>query len=88
MSTGIFSYLENYSKAPGGEKERLDMDELLKMTLTELLQERVRLHGDRLAYRYTDRDYTRTYREFDAETDEIAKGFLAMGLKKGDLIAI
>ena len=64
------------------------MDELLKMTLTELLQERVRLHGDRLAYRYTDRDYTRTYREFDAETDEIAKGFLAMGLKKGDHIAI
>ena len=50
------------------------MDELLKMTLTELLQERVRLHGDRLAYRYTDRDYTRTYREFDEETDEIAKG--------------
>ena len=64
------------------------MDELLKMTLTELLQERVRLHGDRLAYRYTDRDYTRTYREFDEETDEIAKGFLAMGLKKGDHIAI
>ncbi len=59
------------------------MDELLKMTLTELLQERVRLHGDRLAYRYTDRDYTRTYREFDEETDEIAKGFLAMGLKRG-----
>ena len=56
MSTGRFLYLEqkiiSVKVNPHREKERLDMDELLKMTLTELLQERVRLHGDRLAYRY------------------------------------
>ncbi|GHT56258.1 AMP-binding protein [Endomicrobiia bacterium] len=37
---------------------------------------------------YADRDLRFTYAEFDRRVDEMAKGFLAMGLKKGDHIGI
>lgn len=40
------------------------------------------------AVKYTTRDYRRTWKEFDEETDKVAKAFMALGIKKGDHVAI
>lgn len=37
---------------------------------------------------YTDRDYSRTFKEFNDECERIARGFMALGLKKGSHISI
>ncbi|MDR1630247.1 MAG: AMP-binding protein [Oscillospiraceae bacterium] len=37
---------------------------------------------------YTDRDYFRTFKEFNEECERIARGFMALGLKKGSHISI
>jgi fatty-acyl-CoA synthase len=40
------------------------------------------------AVKYIEMEYNKTYAEFNRECDEVAKGFLAMGIKKGDHVAI
>jgi acyl-CoA synthetase (AMP-forming)/AMP-acid ligase II len=55
-------------------------------TLTELLAARAQSHSDRLALIFRDRQWT--YREFQGEVDRVANGFLAIGVKQGDRIAL
>ncbi len=62
--------------------------ELLDITLGGMLEKVASEHPDSLALKYTDRDYCRTYKELNEEVDRVAKGMLAMGIKKGDHIAI
>jgi len=64
------------------------MNELISITVGKLLSENAKRFPDREMIKYTDRDYCRTWKEFDEETDRIARGFMAMGLGKGDHIAI
>ncbi len=64
------------------------MNELISITIGKLLSEDAKKFPDREMIKYTDRDYRRTWKEFDEETDRIARGFMAMGLGKGDHIAI
>jgi len=64
------------------------MHELMKDTVGGLLEKVARQYPDDEAVKYTDRDYRRTWREFDEECDKIARGFLALGIKKGDHVAI
>ena len=64
------------------------MEELFHMTVGQLLHKTAERFPDVQAAVYTERDYTRTYREFDEETDLYAKGLLAAGFKKGDHIAM
>ncbi len=64
------------------------MEKLNETTIGGMLKERARLFPDDLAIHYTDRDFTRTFREFDAQTDRVAKGLMAAGVKKGDHVAI
>lgn len=45
-------------------------------------------YPDREAVKYTTRDYRRTWKEFDEETDRVAKAFMALGVEKGDKVAI
>ncbi len=40
------------------------------------------------AFRYTELDYTRTYPEFRADVRRFARALVAMGVKKGDHVAI
>ena len=40
------------------------------------------------AFRYTELDYTRTYPEFRDDVDTFARSLIAMGVKKGDHVAI
>jgi len=65
-----------------------DANGMINMTVGEYLAATARELPDHLAIKYTDRDYERTYKEFDEECDEVAKGLLAMGIKKGDHVAI
>ena len=64
------------------------MNELISITVGKLLSEDAKRFPDREMIKYNDRDYRRTWKEFDEETDRIARGFMAMGLGKGDHIAI
>lgn len=64
------------------------MDELWNVTVGELLEKVAEKYPDDRAVKYIDRDYCRTWGEFDKEVDEVAKGFLAIGVKKGDHVAI
>ncbi len=40
------------------------------------------------AITYTDRDYKRTWKEFNEEVERVAKNFLRIGVRKGDHVAI
>ncbi len=62
--------------------------EFIEQTLGALLREKSRTQPDRDFIIYADRDLRFTYSEFDHRVDELAKGFLAMGLKKGDHIGL
>ena len=43
---------------------------------------------DQYAFRYTVLDYTRTYKEFRNDVDTFARSLIALGVKKGDHVAI
>ena len=43
---------------------------------------------DQYAFRYTELDYTRTYPQFRDDVDTFARALIAMGVKKGDHVAI
>lgn len=64
------------------------MNELLENTVGGLLHEMATKYPNDNYITYTDRDFTRTWKEFDEETDRIAKSFLAMGIKRDDHVAI
>ncbi|MEG1663192.1 MAG: AMP-binding protein, partial [Clostridia bacterium] len=62
--------------------------EIIDKTLGEVIKNLARDIPNNMAVKYTNRDYSRTWKEFDEETDKIAKAFMALGVKKGDKIAI
>ncbi len=64
------------------------MAELWTATVGELFDGLAARIPDRPAVKYTVLPYERTYAEFNAEADRIAKGFMALGVKKGDKVAI
>lgn len=64
------------------------MNGLLSITVGALLEQVANLYPDDQAIKYTDRPYDRTWREFDDEVNRIAKGLLAIGIGKGDHVAI
>ncbi len=58
------------------------------ITLGQLLDEAVRRVPDNEAVVYTDRDYRETWQQFSDTVDRVAKGLMALGVKKGDKVAI
>lgn len=64
------------------------MQPLIEITMGNMLDQIASRYPDNDAVVYTDRPYRRTYAEFAAETDKIARGMLALGIKKGDKVAI
>ncbi|MDR3263235.1 MAG: AMP-binding protein [Clostridiales bacterium] len=62
--------------------------DLIRKTLGQVLKETADRFPDTLAVKYTDRDYERTYREFDDECGRLARAFIALGYKKGDHMAV
>ena len=64
------------------------MPEFIEQTLGGLLETQTERFPDREFIVYADRDLRWTYKTFNARVDAMAKGFLAMGLKKGDHLGI
>ncbi|MBP0963148.1 MAG: AMP-binding protein, partial [Oscillospiraceae bacterium] len=63
-------------------------DDMLNITVGKLLEEVANKYPDKEAIKYTDRPYCRTWKEFNEESERIARGFMAMGIGKGDHVAI
>lgn len=57
---------------------------LLEMTVGELLEEKAKAHPDHEAFVYPELGLRKTYREFDEWTDAAAKGFMSLGIQKGE----
>lgn len=62
--------------------------EFINKTVGQVLTDCAVSFPDRTAINYTDRDYHRTWKEFNEEAELIAKGLMAVGIKKGDHVAI
>ncbi|NMP37920.1 MAG: AMP-binding protein [Clostridiales bacterium] len=62
--------------------------EFLERTLGEQLSYLAKKYPDDNMINYTDRDYKRTFSEFNEECETIARGFMALGLEKGSHISI
>ena len=66
-----------------------DMSDFIERTISGQVEYLARTMPDQLAVKYhSGFDYERTYAELDAECDTAAKALLALGLKKGDHIAM
>ncbi|MDQ7032624.1 MAG: AMP-binding protein [Desulfonauticus sp.] len=61
---------------------------LREITLGQLLDETVESYSDNDFVVYVDRDFRLTYREFSELVDQMAKGLMALGVKKGEKVAI
>jgi fatty-acyl-CoA synthase len=61
---------------------------LLRKTVGQIVREQAELYPDQEAYVYPEHGIRRTYKEFDEETDELAKAFIGMGIEKGENVAI
>ena len=57
-------------------------------TVGNVLKDMARIHPDHTAITYTKLPYKRSWAELDEETDNVAKGLMTLGLKKGDHLAI
>ncbi len=61
---------------------------LIDQTFPDILDRICEEFPDQYAFRYTELDYTRTYPEFRNDVDTFARALLAMGVKKGQHVAI
>ncbi|MFW6240567.1 MAG: AMP-binding protein, partial [Thermodesulfobacteriota bacterium] len=61
---------------------------LKNLTLGQLLDQAVSTHPDREAVVYVDRDYRLTYLEFNEVVDRLARGLMALGVQKGEKVAV
>ncbi len=64
------------------------MSELWNITIGDLLDQVAEKHPDHEAVVYTDRPFRKTYSQFRDLCNMVAKGLMAMGIKKGDHVAI
>jgi fatty-acyl-CoA synthase len=66
----------------------MDRPALREITLGQMLDEAIAQHPDNEAVVYVDRNFRLTYREFGELVDNLAKGLMAMGVRKGEKVAI
>lgn len=57
-------------------------------TIGEVLRETARTFPEQEAYVYPELGIRKTYKEFDEETDRLARAFMALGIQKGEHVAI
>ena len=62
--------------------------EYIEKTLSQVLREKTQANPDHDFLVYADRNLRFTYSEFNKRVDDLAKGFLGMGVKKGDHVGI
>jgi len=61
---------------------------LLRKTVGEIVREQAERYPNQEAYVYPEHGIRKTYKEFDEETDQLAKAFIGMGIEKGENVAI
>ncbi|MCG8473100.1 MAG: AMP-binding protein [Desulfobacterales bacterium] len=61
---------------------------LFDRTLGQILDQAVKEHPENEAIIYVDRDFRFTYRQFGEAVDRVAKGLMALGVQKGDKVAV
>lgn len=61
---------------------------LREITLGQMLDETIAQYPDNEAVVYVDRNFRLTYREFGKLVDDVAKGLMALGVQKGEKVAI
>ncbi|MGG4181049.1 AMP-binding protein [Virgibacillus pantothenticus] len=61
---------------------------LLHVTVGELLEEQVKLYPEHEAVVYPELKLRKTYQEFNKEVNQAAKGLMALGVGKGEHVAI
>ncbi len=62
--------------------------DFLNITIGDLLDQQARDHGDNDAVVYVDRNLRLNYRQYRDVCNRAAKGFMQLGVKKGDHVAI
>ncbi len=65
-----------------------EKDSLLDLTFSQTLDKMVECFPNHPAFRFQTHDYTRTYSEFRDDVDKFAASLMALGVKKGDKVAI
>ena len=61
---------------------------LESLTLGQILDRTVAAHGESDALVYVDRDFRLTYNEFAGVVDQLARGLMALGVGKGEKVAV
>ena len=61
---------------------------LREKTLGDILDQTIAKCPDNDAVVYVDRDYRLTWKEFGAEVDTLARGLMALGVKRGEKLAV
>ena len=69
-------------------RERQAQFELREWTLGQVLDHTVARIPDNEAVVYPDRNYRQTWKEFGALVDDFAKGLMALGVQKGEKVAV
>ncbi len=59
-----------------------------EITLGQILKETVEKYPDQTAVSYVEREYKQTWQEFSDTVDAMAKGLMAMGIQKGEKVAV
>lgn len=63
-------------------------EHLIDLTFPQVLDRMAKEFPDQYAFRYITHYYTRTYAQFRDDVDEFARALIAMGVRKGDHVAI
>ncbi|AEH47748.1 AMP-binding protein [Parageobacillus thermoglucosidasius] len=61
---------------------------MLTVTVGKLLEEKAKLHPEHEAVVYADRGLRMTYKQFDDYCRLVARGFIGLGIEKGEHVAI
>ncbi|MDY0223674.1 MAG: AMP-binding protein, partial [Desulfobacterium sp.] len=65
-----------------------DIKPLQELTLGQILDKTVERYPDNEVLVYIDRDFRLTYSEFSKLVDEVARGLMALGVKRGEKVAV
>ncbi|MDR3364555.1 MAG: AMP-binding protein [Clostridiales Family XIII bacterium] len=65
-----------------------EKDRLIDLTFPQVLDRMAEEFPEQYAFRYTTRDYTRTYAAFRDDVDGFARVLMALGVKRGGHVAI
>ena len=64
------------------------MMEYVEKTLGKIIRDLAKSNPDGLAVDFADRDFKKTWKEFDEETTAVSKGLMAIGVNAGDKVSM